>query len=63
MIEFKRILGIILLGLALLFVLRIPKNYQSTDPKASAHLGADIVFVLVFGASGLVLLAGSRKAG
>jgi hypothetical protein len=61
MTEVKRVLGILLLGLAVLFVFRIPKNWQSQDPKASGKLQADIVLVLVLGASGVVLLRSSAR--
>jgi hypothetical protein len=58
----KRILGICLLGIAFLFVFRIPTNLHSGDPKAHGKIGADVVFAFVLGGSAFVLLSGSRKA-
>ena len=59
--ELKRILGIILLGMALMSAFRIPTNWKSTDPKEHNKVGADVVLILIFGGSGLVLLTGQKK--
>ena len=58
----KRILGVMLLALAFLFLFRVPANWKSTDPKANNKIIADIFLVIVTGGSALVLLSGSRKA-
>jgi hypothetical protein len=56
MVELKRIGGIILIGLALLFAFRIPGHLASSDPHQQSLAHADYFFVFVLGASGLVLL-------
>ena len=58
---FKRIFGIVLLGLAFLFILRIPTNLHSADPKKSTKIGADVVLAFILGGSALVLLNETRK--
>jgi uncharacterized membrane protein YfcA len=60
--ELKRILAVFLLGLAFLFLWRIPTNLRSAEPKAHGRAGADIFLALVLGGSAFALGLGGKKA-
>jgi hypothetical protein len=57
----KRISGILILALALLFVLRIPKNLAAGGDKATTHIVADIIFAGALGFGALALLRAPNK--
>jgi hypothetical protein len=58
----KRIFGILLLAFAFLSMFRIRTNLHSDDPKAHGKIRADIILVILFGGSGLLMLGGTGKA-
>ena len=58
----KRIAGVLLLALAILFVLRIPKNLNLGGDKMGVHIVADIILAIALGFGALALLKDSSKS-
>ena len=57
----KRICGILLLGIALLFVLRIPENIKAGGDKMVTHIVVDIMYAAALGLGALALLKSPSK--
>jgi hypothetical protein len=57
----KRIAGILILALAIVFVLRIPKNLRAGGDKMAAHIVADCVFASALGLGAFALLKQTSK--
>jgi len=57
----KRIAGVLLLALAFLFVLRIPKNLGAGGDKTTAHIVVDVIFAGALGFGALALLKAPSK--
>ena len=59
----KRIAGVLLLGLAIGFVLRIPKNLSLGGDKMVMHIVTDVVFAGALGFGAFALLKDPGKPG
>ena len=57
----RQIVGGLLLGLALAFLLHISKHVGSPDPKATSKIVIDVVFAVVLGTGALLLINGSSE--
>jgi hypothetical protein len=57
----QRIAGILMLALAIVFVLRIPKNLRAGGEKMAAHIVADCVFASALGLGAFALLKQPSK--